>query len=459
MPINFDILKSQPQVGGVVATIPQRPNGLDQLAGGLIEGAKAGTDIANANSQMAQRDQEMQQSKQLFPLKQQAAQQEVASGAIDLSEKQAAQSQAQKIRDTAFKSSDDYFQKLLQIDPVKAYAFKKGTTDIENTLADVALKQANTKKEAQNVVGATSIALANIADSAHQADASKPGSGAQVYKMLFSQLEPGTQKNLTEVGLGEWNDNTNVILHIQGQKAAADAAEANAKKGASSQVKTASEMARIKLAQQAGTATEQDNQTLAQLEADKKASNARGNPTDIAIGQADAENLKKIQAANKAIPRTLEAVNNAEAELTKIPGQLLNPLMGATGLSRLSPNVQVLVSNLNKLTLANKESFNMGSQGFTDADRKFVSDITGNLSNYKGTLKELLAQSKSVAQHMAIEGWINESEIQQKSSDQGQQWMKNNPEPTAQIKDKDGQVWDIPASKLREAQKRGGVLQ
>lgn len=171
---------------------------------------------------------------------------------------------------------------------------------------------------------------------------------------------------------------------------------------------------------------------------------------DKELDKTNASIYKETSDNTDTLHTFLQSVNVARNDLSKVSEYQLGPVKGA--LAKLTnPQVQSLESSLNSLALQAKEIYKLGSgQGFTDADRDFLVQITGGIGNYKGTLEQLMNKSESLAQHGLVANWLKQNDIMKKSSTY-QDWLSSNPVPEVKVKNKEGVIGTIPASQLKEA--------
>lgn len=128
--INFGLLDTQPrspQIG--TFQTPAAPN-TQAFLGGLSQGQQ----IAASSAQTALSNQELQQRAITNPLDVQTKQQAVASGAIDLTQKQRAESDIVAQRAAASKGWDSYIQTKMSTDPEGALNAINTKTNIEKNL-------------------------------------------------------------------------------------------------------------------------------------------------------------------------------------------------------------------------------------------------------------------------------------------------------------------------------------
>lgn len=425
MPINWGTLSGQNPVGGVVGNIAPRQSSLNSLAGGIMSGLQQG-------QQMQATAQEMQQRAAMFPGQQQLQNQAVESGQMDLDAKKQMVQTAASLREAAQKGEQQYGQVLLKTDPVAFYAFQKGKADYQEALSKIALINAETKTKSADVIANSAVAFSRIADAAHQADQNKPGSGAQVYKLLGAQLDPGTQKEMIKAGLGEWNNNTNVILHSAGLNAMADLQAKQEKTSQPEITKIQGERDKLQSRVDSGNATDAEKRNLDELNASiaAKGRGAAPNPLDAKLAETDAARVKAVQDVADKAPQVATRVDSALQILDR-PGMesKVGPIIDITKLNQLSPDVQELGGVLNDLALTAKGLSGMPSNTFSEADRKFVQQIAGTTAFNIKSLRSTLNRMKNINMKQAVEQVYKMEDNIRKRSSGYKEWKDLNPGP------------------------------
>lgn len=175
----------------------------------------------------------------------------------------------------------------------------------------------------------------------------------------------------------------------------------------------------------------------------------RATPEDVyttKIAEQDAAKLKPISERNASRNDVNLQVDDAKTAISKVPGALQGPIKGV--LAQLTPEGQTAIGKLNGVVLAYKNVLNLGSQGFTDADREFLRKVVGGVENFQGSTQDLLDGLKKLNEHGARYDWLQESQVRKKGNQEDyQQWLADNPEPNAVVQTPDGQ-FNVPVSKL-----------
>jgi len=146
-----------------------------------------------------------------------------------------------------------------------------------------------------------------------------------------------------------------------------------------------------------------------------------------AVVDADKQ-LVTLKDANRDLQDTYN-------ELMRTPEDLLGPVDGILS-HYTSKQAQILEGKLNNVTLALKNQLNLGSQGFTDSDRKFLTEVSGSLKNYKGSTKELLSYLINANRNAQASQWLLQDKYMKQSANYDN-WKQNNPAPMVQIQRKD----------------------
>lgn len=440
-----------PQVMGQIA--PQQASSLNSLAGGVMEGVAQADAMKTNAMQRAQTQQTMDQRQALFPGQLEAQQLGLEKGRMELTSLQEAREYAQQLKTASKQSEGQYINTL---NPVDKVSYLKGKADLQKTVAEISgIETQSTKVGLDNYHAA----ISNIGQTFNAASQGRtPEEKQKIFGMAMGMLPEPIQKIMTDKGMNEYNDqNAAAAMQLATEERANWVLQHAKDLKPSSKMQNARRIAELKAGISSGTATNEDRDELQSLQQQTTPPKLVNNPTDIAIAKSEEENLKKINDRKQGYQQVTMAADGALQALEKTPETVLNPVSSFFKAGKLNPNAQVLESFLNRLTLISKGQYNMGSQGFTDADRKFVQAINGDLSNYKGTLKELLETSKSFSEHAAQQDWLTEYSIQKKGSDQGQSWLQDNPEPSATIIYKN-QVGQVPMTRLNEYIKNGAKV-
>lgn len=151
------------------------------------------------------------------------------------------------------------------------------------------------------------------------------------------------------------------------------------------------------------------------------------------IYEKDANMVEEASKIRFSVPSMRIDIQDAIKQLPNIPDFAVGPIPKAVGLDKLSPEAQKLIQPLNGIALQLKEYYKLGSgQGFTDADRNFLTEIAGNTGYYKSSLGDILARLNRISTAAEYNAWKKEDEIRSRGNKEDyQQWSKGNPQPQA----------------------------
>lgn len=188
--------------------------------------------------------------------------------------------------------------------------------------------------------------------------------------------------------------------------------------------------------------------------------NNKPSSIDKEISKQMAIQYKEAGDAEKKADLLVNSAKDALAQLKTVPEDMLGPISGLYA-KYTNKDVQVLEGKLNAITLQMKEAYNMGSQGFTTADRKFIQEIAGKITSFKGTTAELLKGIQQAAEHSKTAAWIDQYNQIKNSPEHKDQWLADHPSPTVYVQFKDdkgnltGDKKPIKASDLTVVNQRG----
>ncbi len=420
---NFGLLQAI-QPPSVVAQLPQsNSNGLDSFAGGLMGGLQQGTNIA------AQR-QQMNQQAQLFPSIMQQNQQAAESGAIDLADKKQGQEDKKTLRDAAKQGEANYLKALSQISPeaVQDFQLKKAQT-AEATAKSTLYGEQATGQGLDNY--STSI---NIQAQINSSALSSQDPAMQ--QKIYDYGRANAPKAIQELMPKQFDQNTAMATVILAKENIADYQEREGQKNLSTNQKDDNREVLLVNKEKNNTITDGEKLELSRIRErqDAKARGQAASPIDTALAKNDAVAANKAADTRGQMDIFAASIDKAESNLAKTPEIFLGPVQAIFKVAKLSPEAQVLKSDLNGLALQAKELYKLGSgQGFTDADRDFLVEIEGGVDNYKGSLKSLMEKSRDLAETVKIQAWKRENTIRKNSSTYDS-WLQDNPEPKASPK-------------------------
>lgn len=455
---NFNILQAI-QPPSVVATLPTmapQPSQLDSLASGIMGGMAQGQQIAESR-------QRMDQNAQMFPgqlkLQQQQIQgndQTLQSGAIDLKNKQV---QFQALEAGRAQAKNGYQAAIKAIsahDPALGIKMQQDYADMMTKQGQAAQELAKGNKAQLSALydiqmtggqmAATALSMAtdqqtgqidwNKANAAYQQTlAPLRKTSPELAKLYPDQLTPDAAANLTFIG-------HNAMLN-QAQTAL------SGKDNRTDKQKNAEAIAALKDSIKNGTATQKDKDTLASLEQQTAPPKYVNSPADTALISSYGKELDRINQAKASAPQFYGRLTALRDAVEKTPALLQGPV--GQHFAWLNRNAQDLIGNANALVGQIKNIQNWGSQGFTDADRRFVAATIGGIQNYKGSTLDLLNGLESLQKHSDRYNWLQENRIMSETKDYDN-WKEGNPEPSVVIQTPQGKM-QLPITQYQKLQK------
>jgi hypothetical protein len=174
----------------------------------------------------------------------------------------------------------------------------------------------------------------------------------------------------------------------------------------------------------------QQNPAISSL-IDKRNIEAQGNANSL---------LSKLKDNSVKSQQALNVIDNAKQDLVKLKesvGNVTGPVSGLF-LDKTNVDAQNLAASLNTLVSFAKEAFNYGGNGFTDKDREFLAKQTGDLTNYDGSLEELLNRTESMYQGAVVSNWIRMyDQYKGGSIENMNSFLESEPEPYIAVRLKD----------------------
>ncbi len=418
--IGWDMLKPIQAPQGAIATAPASPlggsaptgGGLDSLAGGIQSGLMQGQQMGLNKQQGQINDQTIQAN----DIKLQGAKQDWAD--------------SQTLRAAAKQGEDAYIKEQMTIDPAKGQAYLLSKANVKFTLASAGLAEEQTKGAGLDNYTKAIQAAGQVV---HAAMGGKtPEMQQKIYSYGMSLLPEKTRALFPK----QYDENTAVAVHTLAMDNLATNAEIEqAKKGPPGTVKLQDEVDRLTQNIETNKAKGVDTSRLEQRKAElQKQVDASGrgtsaNPLDTELAKTDA-GLVKDAAELRTNMETFHV--DAQAALKQIPNVptfALGPIAKGIKLDKLNPEAQKLISPLNAMALQLKEYYKLGSgQGFTDADRDFLTEIAGNTGYYKYSLPTIVKRMDSIAGAARYNAWKKEAGIRKRSSTYDA-WLAENPEP------------------------------
>lgn len=480
---NYGILSPIVPTNRVLSTTttPATPDAFSQGVDGLLKGLQVGANVKLQKAQTARMNQETDQSAKLFPGVLENQNIALESNKMDLAgKKQASQDMAQ-LRAASIQGPDQYARILQQQNPAAYQDYQLKTFQTKQAIANLAGQDAKNKKDE----------LAN-----YDGVMDKVG---QVARTAMTGVNPEMQQKIWSTGISQLPKSIQMTVPPQYDQAQAmvysrlaheSAATQTSKNLEASGTDTIKNATALRIIQQrvAGQVqagmkpdpadVEMQNALKAQLIKDTTpAKTAKGENDssalyDKAISGQDAITMKSAAESRQTFTQFQSGVQQAQQELKGVPGYALGPAANLTKLPKYNSQVQILKSTLNSLALQAKEIYKLGSgQGFTDADRDFLTEVVGNTAMNKYSIEQILTKMGRIAGLANKASWKTENDIRSNGSkDVYENWKSRNPEPTEntskpanspipsdriQVKSPDGKIGHIPSSQLQEALKSG----
>ncbi len=429
-----------PSVGGSVgsssSSSPPAPN--QTLAGGFLSGLAQGTDLSNSIDANNRAEAQNKRLEALAPSELAKSQNEATTSGVQARAAVQAEQDAATIREKAKVSEQAVFDAYdAQGKPEKKYEILKAKEDLKKVTADIANVNAETAIKGPAAQAGVAISLMQASEEAERsfqaAEKVKPGaglaSGQRTWDIMLSQLPENTREHLKPKKTGDtdftqFNRDTYVSFHGIGMEAYAKQKEADEKKNLPDKVKTSKEIARL---QNLPNPTPEETSTLKNLtaQADQETSMGR------ALNKSDATAANVQADTRQTMASFKDTLADTRKQLEKVPDALLGPVASLTKLAKLNPDVQVLSSLQNALTLQAKSIYglNGGTQGFTDAEREFLSEVTGNLAKSKQPLRNIMDGLEKLSAKVEHRAWKRESGIRKRDKASYDSWLEANPEP------------------------------
>lgn len=447
--MNWNLLQGIQPGQGAIASAPAAPGGggggADSLAGGISAGLSQGTSMAASRQNMAAQQQQMEFNKQMNPMKIQEAQQTldynsqmnplkvqqgqqtVEGGAIDLQEKKQKQIDAQTLRAAAAQGEQQWLDAKMQQDPEAAQKYNLAKADVAARIAATAGINEDTKGKGLD----NASKISNIQGQIYNAalGSTDPAMREKIYQAGKATLPKDLQTSMP----AQFDEGTAVATLTLAKQNMADWLEKNQGKNMSSAQKDDQRQIALQNKVNSGTANANDKAELDMIQGRRAAIEKRGQPTnplDSELAKTDSKQASDAQTSRESMKTFHDDVNSAREILTKVPDAALGPAVNITKLNKLNPEIQKLQSTLNGLALQAKELYKLGSgQGFTDADRDFLTEVVGNTAINKRPLGEILDRMDDLAGKAHYNSWKKESNVRKKASGYDQ-WLQDNPEPS-----------------------------
>lgn len=446
MPIDFSLLTPQPAprqgVVGTIAPQPGRPNGLDQLAGGLLEGAKVGTSIAATRQGMAATQQSMDQSAQLFPSQLKEAEDKAATADSVLQQTQATTKSAKDVSDAFHSNWEDGMKQMAKSDPA-GYLNLQGTiAKTQESLQATANAAADGKQKSLNMYNQFAMTGYTVAQNAAAAEKSQPGSGEQVYQQQLKMLGPTLSSQLPP----HFDSNTFHTLTYVGATAHLDQMKAQENKDATPEMKNAQAVGTLQSKVQNKTITPVEQKTLDSLQSqindktnkgkgDKSADDKYQDALASGLAQADAKAVTTASTTRGTLTHLLSDSSDGSAILAKVPPGYTGPIVDWLKANKMDTDVQKLQKITSEIPFLVKSTVGItNGMRFTQGELEQLNRASGDTKINRDALQWVLDRTSTKATEGIHDNWKAENDIRSRgSSDAYKAWVKTNPEPVKDI--------------------------
>lgn len=413
--VNFGLLNPIQQTGQALsgsapsASAPRTQDPLQDFSSGFLSAYQQGQNIQQNDQQMKVGDQQLQQQE----MKTHAMKQEET----DIAER----------RDAAKQGWNGYLDVLKQQDPVAA-------VDAESKMAE--LQQKNALARTADAESYNALLSAQAKVWGRTAQGRNPEEKQAIYQIAKKDLPDSVKKTMPE----GYSDSSMMagmtIINYDLADYRSKHPESNASNSGLGKIQDDinKKQTIIQNKKSQGMDTTTDEQQLQQLQqgANKNAAPTESkNSLNANLNKQDALIAKDASDVRYNMGMFKTTVSDAKGALEKVPSAALGPIANLKNLNSADPNVQVLRSSLNALALQAKELYKLGSgQGFTDADRDFLTMIVGNPGQYKGSIKTILNKMDELSDRVITQNWNRENGIRKRSGgDDYKQWLESNPKP------------------------------
>jgi len=429
MPINFGILapltQNAPSIsgGGAAGVSAPRPyDPLDDLGSGFLKGLQAGQQYQKGQQDLELGEQQKTQN-----------QQQIDMNELKLNNAQNKAMDEEEKRAGAQKDINTYRSVLYKQNPAMGADFDSKMANALDAQAKARSSDAKAFEEEEGLRGQFYRKVAmGINPQTGQPD---PQQQAAIWQIARKDLPSSVKDTIPE----QFDQNSFMAGILSNQVALADArAKAMAGAKPSDTQKRIQELSDAKVQAGQGPLTPEQKVQALQQGLDKSITPAKmvNNPLDIALGSKDAEAAKVARDNRDSMDTFHTTVQSAKKELSSVPEYSVGPAANFLKIPKWNAQAQILKSSLNSLALQAKDIYKLGGgQGFTDADRDFLTEVVGNTAMDKYPLSKILDKMDDLAAKSKYQSWKREDEIMQ-NSDKYSQWKKNNPEPAKSWEDK-----------------------
>ena len=436
---DFSLLQAIPQAK-VVGTLPsvQPQGGVAGASNGALSGALQGSQLANDFQNRANVQQQMDQRAELQPFKLQEAQ--------GLAQTATAQGEAatmtmdgiKALRDNAQQGLAAALEEQRKVDPIGAMKTEQQYAETRNAqgIAAKSLAEGGTaqleyidriRMSAANEVN-KSVAYATDPQTKqidwNKADAIYQQSIAPIIKSAPDMRDSYPQK---------LDASSYALATTDGIISSTNYAEKQIQKSGTESQKDTQREINLSNKEKIGSITANEQLELSRIR-ERQGSRARGqtnNPLTSELAKQDAKAAGDASTLRGNMETMHVDAQDVLKQLPNVPEVAVGPIQKGMGLDKLSPEAQKIVGPLNAMALQLKEYYKLGSgQGFTDADRDFLTEIAGNTGFYKYPLQTIVERMDKIAGSARYNAWKKENGIRKRDSAENyQSWLESNPEP------------------------------
>lgn len=406
MPVDFGgLLKSIP-TGQVVGSVPaSAPNdSMNSLAGGIMQGIQQGQQIGLNEKQGQYMDTKNAEAK------------------LDLGTKEKAVAYADKLEAAATQGEDAWLKAQT---PGDRYTSLKAKADMNKSIA-----------EANKAGVDAGYSMAHYIGSANSAGLSAQQVG-QDPQAAYQQIRDVAPEDVKSRMPEQFNPQIAPVAVSTGMVAeAAYLRRIHGAAGDTSSTATQKDAVAVSQLKQRIAANPNDQDAKDQLqfiESGQKNQRQVLNPLDSELAKTDAKIVEVANDLRNQMVSFRDFNGEAQKKLQSTPKYALGPVANILALDQLNPDAAELKGYLAASTLLAKNILGLkgGTQGFTDAERKFVEQVAGSTFQTTETLQSLLPKMDALSRKVEGREWKKESNVR-KGSDNYAAWLESNPEPSSE---------------------------
>lgn len=440
---NFGILAPLHQPDDhVVAQIPQQASGVNQLAGGIMQGAEAGSNIATQGVARAATQQKMQQEAQLFPGDLHSQQTINTQNDMILQQEKQAQANQQQINQANNDGGiEGARKKAYQLGIDVGNKFDLDLAKTQQAVANVAKTNADTNTATLKNASTITTQIGTIASAA--AKIPNPDTRMKVVQFNLSQQPEAVQKAWAAAMPTGWDDSVAMgMIATEHQQILDGAAKKTAEEAGKSDAKPtpilANQAARDQLLQQQKTdqTAGKPADPMLQQKIDELTKGIDGKPAvngmQTEINKTDAGELKTNDAAAPALKTLSTNSHDILGILNKVPKGFVGKISDFAKLNVNNTDIQVLqhffAENgfLAKTALAGQTS----GLRLTQSELSQLNKIIGGTDVNWDSIRQIVTNVKSQSDSKLHDTWMSSNRIRsQGDSDDYKTWQKTNPEP------------------------------